>query len=428
MKKLLVVLLALFLVAGTVFAAAAGETAKAGEKKTITIGAESWEINKIFLEHAAQEFMAAHPDVTVEIVTIADQTKLSNYILDWAKGSTDVDLVFLDGGIFSAEYAAKGLIYDFEKDLHFFDDFPKSNFTAGSLETGLRDGAQMCLPAIYEVYGISINKAMFKEAGLVDANGEPLPIKTWDDFVDFAEKLTKKDKNGTITQVGGSIQFGNNLNTILGAALYSQFGNVYTDDGITFNVDNDYVRNMIGAWQRGIQSGALSQSTFVDNAGGRNGFKAGQIAMCYEAAGRWMEAVATIGTENLALIPIPGEFGGTVCFGCQMVIPKASKNPDLVCQFIKEAVYGEYSQTNAFTTYGKMSVIQKHFDAALETTPMWKGIADAMSKAKPMITYEESQKWLEGLDQIFQSGLVSTTTTSADMVKQILDLSASIRK
>jgi len=427
MKKVFVLLMVLLMASFTVFAAGAGE-AQAGGKKTITIGAESWEINKIFLEHAAQEFMAAHPDVTVEIVTIADQTKLSNYILDWGKGSTDVDLVFLDGGIFSAEYAAKGLIYDFEKDLNFFADFPKSNFTAGSLETGLKGGAQVCLPAIYEVYGISINKAMCKEAGLLDAAGNPLPIKTWDDFLAFAEKLTKKDANGTVTQVGGSVQFGNNLNTILGAALYSQFGDVYTADGITFNVDNDFTRNMIGAWQKGIQSGALSQSTFVDNAGGRNGFKAGQIAMCYEAAGRWMEAVATIGAENLALIPIPGDFGGTVCFGCQMVIPKASKNPELVCQFIKEAVYGEYCQTNAFTTYGKMSVIQKHFDAALEATPMWKGIADSMSKAKPMITYEESQKWLEGLDQIFQKGLVSTTTTPADMVKQILDLSASIRK
>ena len=214
MKKVLVLLLVLLMAS----AAGAGE-AQAGGKKTITIGAESWEINKIFLEHAAQEFMAAHPDVTVEIVTIADQTKLSNYILDWGKGSTDVDLVFLDGGIFSAEYAAKVLIYDLEKDLNFFADFPKSNFTAGSLETGLKGGAQVCLPAIYEVYGISINKAMFKEAGLLDANGNPLPIKTWDDFLAFAEKLTKKDANGTVTQVGGSVQFGNNLNTILGAAL-----------------------------------------------------------------------------------------------------------------------------------------------------------------------------------------------------------------
>ena len=345
MKKAFVFLLVLAIAISTVFAAGAKESADGG-KKTITIGAESWEINKLFLEHAAEEFEAAHPDVEVEIVTIADQTKLANYILDWGRGTTDVDLVFLDGGIFSVEYAAKDLIYDFDKDLDFFADFPKSKFTPGSLETGFVNDGQYCLPAIYEVYGISINKAMFKEAGLLDENGDPLPIKTWDDFYNAAEKLTKKDSSGTVTQVGGTIQFGNNLHIILGSAIYAQFGDAYAEDGITYNVDNDYVRNMIGAWQKGIQNGYLSQATFVDNAGGRNGFKAGQIAMCFEAAGRWMEAVDTIGVDNLALLPIPGDFGGTVCFGCQMVIPKASKNADLVCQFIKEALYGEYVQVN----------------------------------------------------------------------------------
>ena len=427
MKKTFVLLFVLSLATSILFASGAAE-AQTERKGKITIGAESWQINKIFLEHAAQEFMAAHPDVIVEIITISDQSKLSNYILDWGKGSTDVDLVFLDGGVFSSEYAAKNLIYDFERDLNFFDDFPKSKFTSGSLETGVRRGAQVCLPAIYEVYGISINTEMFREAGLVDARGKPLPIKTWDDFYRFAEKLTKKDKSGTVTQVGGSIQFGNNLDTILGGAIFAQFGDAYSSDGVTYNVDNDYIRNMIGSWQKGIQNGYLSKSTFVDNAGGRNGFKAGQIAMCYEAAGRWMEAVATIGLDKLALVPIPGEFGGTVCFGCQMVIPKASKNPDLVCLFIKEAIYGEYCQTNAFNQYGKMSVIQKYFDSALETTPIWKGIEDSMSKARPLVTYEEAQKFLEGLNQIFQSGLVNVATAPSDMVKQILDLSASIRK
>ena len=427
MKKAFVFLLVLAIAISTVFAAGAKESADGG-KKTITIGAESWEINKLFLEHAAEEFEAAHPDVEVEIVTIADQTKLANYILDWGRGTTDVDLVFLDGGIFSVEYASKGLIYDFEKDLDFFADFPKSKFTPGSLETGFIKGGQYGLPVIYEVYGISINKAMFEEAGLLDENGDPLPIKTWDDFYNAAEKLTKKDSSGTVTQVGGTIQFGNNLHIILGSAIYAQFGDAYAEDGITYNVDNDYVRNMIGAWQKGIQNGYLSQATFVDNAGGRNGFKAGQIAMCFEAAGRWMEAVDTIGVDNLALLPIPGDFGGTVCFGCQMVIPKASKNADLVCQFIKEALYGEYVQVNTFGQYGKMSVIQEYFDKALDETPIWNGIADSMSKAQPLKEYEESQKFLNGLNQIFQGGLVSTTTTPADMVNQILDLSASIRK
>lgn len=428
MKKILVALLVLALALGAVFATGTAEGAPA--KRTLRIAAESWEINKIFLEQAAKAFEEAHPDVDVEIITIADQTVLGNYILDWSKGNTEVDLVFLDGGVFATEYAAKDLIYDFDKDLNFFADYPKSKFKEGTLETGtsLTNGAQKCLPAIYEVYAVSINKAMFKEAGLVDANGEPLLIKTWDDFYNFAEKLTKKDANGTVTQVGASIQFGNNLSTILAGAVMAEFGDLTIADGVTYNVNNPQMLHMIELWQKGIQNGYFSKSTFVDNAGGRNGFKAGQIAMCYEAAGRWMEARATVGEANLTLMQIPGAFGSTPCFGCQMVCPRASKNGDLACQFIKEGVYGEYSQTHAFLEYGKMSVIAEYFDEALKVTPLWKNIADSMSKAQPVVRYEESQKWIEGLDTIFQAGLVDPKVSAQDIVSQILALSDSLRK
>ncbi|MFA6935695.1 MAG: hypothetical protein WCR70_10560, partial [Sphaerochaetaceae bacterium] len=124
----------------------------------------------------------------------------------------------------------------------------------------------------------------------------------------------------------------------------------------------------------------------------------------------------------------PGAFGSTPCFGCQMVCPRASKNGDLVCQFIKEGVYGEYSQTHAFLEYGKMSVIAEYFDEALKVTPLWKNIADSMSKAQPVVRYEESQKWIEGLDTIFQAGLVDPKVSAQDIVSQILALSDSLRK
>lgn len=426
MKRIMVIALIAVLAVSAVFAGGAQEAA-AGKRK-LTIAAESWEINKIFLEQAAKSFMETHPNVEVEIVTLADQGVLGNYILDWSKGNTEVDLVFLDGGVYSAEYAAKNLIYDFEKDLNFFSDFPKTNFQPGTLETGLVKGAQVCLPAIYEVYAISINKAMFKEAGLVDAKGEPLPIKTWDDFYNFAEKLTKKDASGTVTQVGGSIQFGNNLAGILGCSVIAEYGELYGPDGITYNVDTPEMKHMIGLWQKGIQNGYLSKSTFTDNAGGRNGFKAGQIAMCYEAAGRWMEAVATVGAENLGLVAVPGAAEATYCFGCQMVVPKASKNADLACQFIKEGVYGEHSQTQAFTQYGKMAVISKYFQKALDETPLWKSIEQSMNNARIVPNYDEQQKYINGLNTIFQAGLVNPKTSSSDIVKQILDLAASIRK
>jgi len=426
MKKLLVILLIVLVCFGVVFAKGEGETTTTG-KRTLRISAESWEISKIFLEHAAQEFEAAHPDVDVEIITLADQDVLANYVIDWSKGNTETDIVFLDGGYMSKTYAAQNLIYDFDKELNFFDDFPKSDFQPGVLETGVIDGVQVCIPAIYEVYGVSINTAMFRESGLVDAKGNPLPIKTWDNFYDFAKKLTKKDANGTVTQVGASIQFGNNLSSIIAGAIVGQLGHITLADGYSFDFDNKDFRHNIGLWKEGVENGYISTSTFVDNAGGRNGFKAGQIAMCYEAAGRWMEAVPTLGKDNLSLVEVPGG-QGTICFGCQMAIPKASKNADLATQFIKEAVFGEYVQTNAFTTFGKMSVIKKHFEKALEITPLWGNISDSMSKAVAIPEWQEQAKWLKGLNVIFQEGLVDTKISADDIVDEMIKLQNSLKK
>ena len=55
MKKIFVFVLVLAIAVSTVFASGSKESTDSG-KKTITIGAESWEINKLFLEHAAEEF------------------------------------------------------------------------------------------------------------------------------------------------------------------------------------------------------------------------------------------------------------------------------------------------------------------------------------------------------------------------------------
>lgn len=429
MKKFVSLILLLGLVFGSLFANGTAEAvpAKTAEKRTLKISAESWEINKLFLENAAKEFEAKHPDVHVEIITLADQTVLSNYVIDWSKGNTETDLVFLDGGYMSKTYAAKNLIYDFDKDLHFFNDFPKTNFQPGAVETGLVDGAQVSLPAIYEVYAVSINKAMFKEAGLVDAAGNPLPIKNWDDFYEFAKKLTKKDASGTVTQVGASIQFGNNLAGIIAGAIIAQSGHCTLSDGYSYDFDTPEFRHMVDLWKKGVMNGYISTATFVDNAGGRNGFKAGQIAMCYEAAGRWMEAVPTLGIDNISLMEIPGG-KGTYDFGCTMVIPRVSKNADLACQFIKEGIYGEYSQTNAFTKYGKMSVIKKHFEKGLEEAPLWGNISKSMQNSLPAPQWEDQAKWLKGLDTIFQTGLVDPAISADNIVDQMVALQKSLKK
>jgi ABC-type glycerol-3-phosphate transport system substrate-binding protein len=53
-----------------------------------------------------------------------------------------------------------------------------------------------------DVYGITWNKDHFREAGLDPEK----PPKTWDEFREYAKKLTKRDAQGNITRVGYAIR------------------------------------------------------------------------------------------------------------------------------------------------------------------------------------------------------------------------------
>ena len=56
------------------------------------------------------------------------------------------------------------------------------------------DGKTYTMPYSITTVGLVYNKDMFKAAGLVDENGEAKPPVTWDEAVEYAEKLTNPDK------------------------------------------------------------------------------------------------------------------------------------------------------------------------------------------------------------------------------------------
>lgn len=64
------------------------------------------------------------------------------------------------------------------------------------LEPYKRDGRIYGLPVgdLGGAYVMTLfyNKTLFKEAGIVDANGEPAPPQTWEEFVETAKKLTDR--------------------------------------------------------------------------------------------------------------------------------------------------------------------------------------------------------------------------------------------
>ena len=394
-------------------------------EKILRVAGESWHVSKIYLEDAAKAFMEDHPDVQVEIVTYADKSVLSTYSLDWANGSTDVDLVFLDGIAYAQQFAAKDLIYDYEKDLNFFDSYDETLFSPGVVDFGRINGNLFLMPIIYEVYGVDINLEMFRQAGLVDEAGNPLVPKTWEEFYEFAQKLTIRDESGNITQQGASINWGDNMLGVVSSALAAQNGHIVGDDGVSMDFDNDGFREILNDWKKGVKDGCFSIETFADTSAGRNNYKAGNVAMIFESASRWIEASEMLGIDNVSVLPSPG-LQGTTGNTNGVVIPKCSANADLAIQFICEQLLEEHVQTSTLNVYGKLPVIAEYY--AMADSPVWSNLDVQMDNILPFPSYEEIGRFTDEMINIIQAGLTDDSISADDIISQLDTMMATIRK
>ena len=401
-----------------------GADAQQPEEQVLRIAGESWQITKLFIEEAAAAFEADHPGVKVEVQTYADPTVVSNYAIDWSSGSTPVDIVIIDGAQFAQQFVAKDLIYDFEKDLNFFADYDASKFVPSALEMSRIGDDLYVIPLISEVTVINLNTKMFRDAGLVDADGNVLVPKTWEEFHDYAQKLTVKDENGVVKQQGAVIQWNKDCHGTMLGVLQAVHGSIYGEDGVSISFDNDEFRKVFEIWKAGVADGSFSIETFADTEAGRNGYKAGNVAMLIESSGRWVEGGNEFGFENVSVCALP-DGKGTAGYVTGVLIPKASECSDLAMQFIKEQLLGEMAQTSTLNLYGKLPVITEYFDMA--TAADWANIKESMDGACTYPAYQDSSKFMDELRTIVQEGLVSSDPVDAT-IQQLEDMIAGLRK
>lgn len=435
MKKFFALMLVVLILSTSVFAAGAQETPLADQKtsaetkQTLRITGLSWQVQKIFIQQAAEAFMKDHPNVTVEISTYAEPSVVANYAIDWSRGKTPVDIAIVSGAQFAAQFVPKGLIYDFDKDLNFFTgDFSKDAFVNAGLENGQVAGQQYVIPLIIETYAVVVNKQMFKEAGLLDSNGDPLTPKTWEEFYQFAKKLTKTS-GGQVVQQGASIQWSSvNMYAALLAVLRGARGDIYGPDGLTLAFDNPEFREILRVWKKGVDEGVFSKEMYVDNMAGRNSLMAGKVAMLLDSGGRFIEGGQTLGIENVTVLPFPGaNTGGSFGFGAGVIIPKSTEVPELAMQFIKEQLLGEMVQTNTVNQYGKMPSMLRHYDGA--DAPEWQVLKQIADKSGAIPTYKDFakfQKEAPPLVQNYLDGRVDLETTITRLQNLAISLDKSL--
>lgn len=191
------------------------------------------------IRKALKDFETANPDITVKLEQADYQVYFQKLLAQYA-ADTAPDIAMLDPGSFQ-RYSTRGAL------LPLNDFFPKtpgfdiSSYYKPIVDAHSAEGKLYVLPRDIAPMGIIYyNKKLFQEAGIATPDGswtwsfEPRPELGDKDFLTVLKKLTKKDKNGKVSQWAYSAW---DLSGIADLLTYSSGGR-YVDNREAFDKVN----------------------------------------------------------------------------------------------------------------------------------------------------------------------------------------------
>lgn len=148
---------------------------------------------------------------------------------------------------------------------------------------------------------IFYNKDMWADAGLTDSD---IP-ETWDEFTKVAQKLTKKDDNGNITQAG--FNYNSDVKSIIMGLNYQKGQMLFKEDGITPDINNkimnENIQFLIDLYD---EYGVGSKDFGISDA---ESFGQGQSAMVYKWGWYYNQLLNDYPDVNFGVFrtPVPDE-------------------------------------------------------------------------------------------------------------------------
>lgn len=175
-------------------------SAKKAEKIELEYWTAAWQTFYEAGKDSAESYMKSHPNITIKVTPAARQEEI---LMSSVAAGMAPDVY----GQFSSERESAYTKYQALQALDSMKGFTEvlnervpERFRK---EYTRKDGHIYIFPYNASPVMLVYNKELFKEAGLVDKNGEPVPPSTWDEFKEAAKKLTKDtDGDGRTDQWG----------------------------------------------------------------------------------------------------------------------------------------------------------------------------------------------------------------------------------
>ncbi len=175
------------------------------------------------------------------------------------------------------EFYKSGVLVDLKPYIEGPNGIDTSDWPGTMLDAGAFDDGIYWLPFNVAVPVLYYNKEAFEEAGL---SGPP---QTWDEFFDYARKLTVKDENGNTVRYGVAYIYGW-FSWPLQSMIWSEGGSITNRDYTNITLNDPVIVDLMTKLQDLVKEGA---AIMPDPAsGGHRGlFKNGKAAMILDSPG-----------------------------------------------------------------------------------------------------------------------------------------------
>ncbi|WP_026930457.1 ABC transporter substrate-binding protein [Glycomyces tenuis] len=277
-------------------------------------------------------FMAAHPNVTVELVnagTGTDQyTALQNAV---AAGSGAPDVAQIEYYALQ-QFALSEALVDLTQ--YGFADF-EADYTASTWSAVNLNGGVYGLPQDSGPLVMAYNQAVFDEFGIA------VPA-TWEEYITAAEALHTADADRYLTNDAGDAGYAQPL-------IWQADGRPYEVDGenVTIDLQDEGTRRWADAWNRMLEPGLLAPiPTWSDDWW--QALSNGTIASLI--TGAWIPGIlqgsVPDGAGHWRIAPVPSYDGSPATSengGSAQSVLQQSKNPALAAAFLRWLNHSEDS-------------------------------------------------------------------------------------
>jgi sn-glycerol 3-phosphate transport system substrate-binding protein len=378
--------------------------------------AVSGPITKIIDGYAA-DFEKLNPGVKVKPIYAGDYVQTIGKALTAMKGGDTPEMAIL--------LAADIITLTDENAVLAIDDLAKTaddkawlaGFYPGFMENAQLGGKTYAIPFQRSTPVLYWNKDLFKEAGLDPEKGPA----NWQEMVDFAKKLTKKDAAGNVTQWGVQIPTDGNTSWLFTGLTTSNGARLFTPDGKKTNFADPKVVEALqyvidlskahGVQPPGLTSWGTTPKDFLEK----------KLAMMWTTTGNLTNIKNNASFPfGVAMLPAKASYGAPTGGGNFYIFKNISPaKQEAAFKFVRFMTTPERAAEWSIAT-GYVATSQAAYDtpamkAYLAGFPQAGVARDQLKFAVPEITVHEAQRVMKVFNDNLQAAITGGKTAKAAM-------------